>query len=129
HEDQRGAPGDDRRRALVPVPELGRDDQLAAASLLHAHDALVPALDDLTVSEREAEGLVAVAAGIELAALQEPAGVLHRELGALDRDRARSQREVDVLKTVGQPDRRLARPRVEVAALARAGRGVDLGGD
>ena len=44
HEDQRLAGLDDAAGAAVAVPEVRRDDELAAAADLHALHALVPAL-------------------------------------------------------------------------------------
>src|SRR3954452_6707763 len=55
-EDERLAAGDVGRAALRPVAEVGGDDQLAPPALLHADEALVPALDDLAAAERELEG-------------------------------------------------------------------------
>src|SRR3954471_1109039 len=68
HEDQRLAGLDRRGRALVAVGEVGGDGQLAAAADLHALHALVPALDDPAATQREAERLAAVPAGVELLA-------------------------------------------------------------
>src|SRR4051812_1280982 len=73
--------------ALRAVGQVRRDDQLAPAADLHALDALVPALDDLTLAERERERLAVVPRGVELLARRpRVAHVLHRrELAGLDR--------------------------------------------
>jgi hypothetical protein len=63
------------------IAKLRRNDQGTLAAHLHAGDALVPAADHPAGAERKGEGLAAVARGIELgallAALVEPAGVMH----------------------------------------------------
>src|SRR4051794_31566456 len=65
-EDQRLVGTDDRRRALLAVALVRRDDDLAAAPDAHALDAAVKAGDHLLGSQPEAEGLAAVVAGVEL---------------------------------------------------------------
>ncbi len=72
---------------------MRRDRELALAALLHAGDAVVPALDDASLAEVEREGLGAVfLRGVELLTVLERADVvdLHRvaglRLGALAND-------------------------------------------
>src|SRR5262249_40199770 len=62
-----GPPG----RAPVPVTELGRDDEVAFLALLHARDALLPALDDLPLAEDEFDRLPAVVRAVELLAVRQ----------------------------------------------------------
>src|SRR6185369_1068759 len=80
-EQQRGVRRNDPAGAARAVAELGRDGELALAADLHAGHALVPALDDVALAEREHERLAAVLARVELAALrtvvEQPAGVVH----------------------------------------------------
>ena len=88
-EHQGGAARDDTARATLAVPQRGRDRQRALLTDAHAQQPCVPASDDLVLAEHEAEGLAAVARGIELRAVaRERAGVVHRELVAALRDRA-----------------------------------------
>src|SRR5690606_39858602 len=72
--------------AAGAIAQAGRDDQRARAALLHPLHALVPALDHHARAEREDEGLAAILAGIELAALlaviKQPAGVVHGDVAA-----------------------------------------------
>src|SRR5262249_35490301 len=65
------------------VAEFRRDDELALAADLHPGDALVPALDDLAGAEVELERLAAVEAAVELLAVLERGGVVHRHAVAL----------------------------------------------
>src|SRR5262249_9797297 len=61
--------------------QVGRDQQLPLATGLHAGDALVPTLDDLTLTDLERERLAAVLGAVELrtllVVLPQPAGVMH----------------------------------------------------
>src|SRR3954447_3206558 len=83
-EDERGVRRDRRGLPLGAVPELRRDRQLTPAAGLDADQALVPALDDHALAEREVERLAVVPGGVELlAGVIEDADVLHRELVAL----------------------------------------------
>src|SRR5262249_45271196 len=65
-------------RAAGPIAQIGGDEELALAGLLHAGNAFVPTLDDLSGAKRERERLVAVHAAVELGAVFEPAGIVHR---------------------------------------------------
>src|SRR6185295_11408593 len=49
---------------------------LALAAHLHAEESLVPSLEGVAGAEAEGEGAVAVAAGIELGAVLQPADVV-----------------------------------------------------
>src|SRR4051794_24316702 len=62
HEDERLVRADRAARALRAVAEVRRDHQQPAAADLHPGDALVPALDDLPLAERERERLAAAPA-------------------------------------------------------------------
>src|SRR5581483_7544419 len=66
HEDERLAGLDRAAGAPVAIAQVRRDDELAPTADLHAGHALVPARDDPAAAEREAEGLAAVPAGVEL---------------------------------------------------------------
>src|SRR3989338_831336 len=66
---ERGVRWNHAARAACTVAEGGRNDQGALATDLHALDAFVPALDDHARAQRELEGVVAVAAGVELGTL------------------------------------------------------------
>src|SRR5205814_491296 len=59
-EHERGVRRDGGRLAGRPVGELRRDDQLAPAAGLDAHEALVPALDHRALAELELERLPTV---------------------------------------------------------------------
>src|SRR5262245_19975618 len=61
---------------LIAEPQLGRYGQLALAAHLHAQEPLVPPLDSVAGAEAEGERVLAVAAGVELGAVLEPAGIL-----------------------------------------------------
>ena len=76
-EDERGVGGDDATDGAVAVGKVRLDGELALLADLHAHEALIPALDDLTLADSEAERLVAVAAGVELCTIREGAGVVN----------------------------------------------------
>ena len=66
-EDERRVRRDRRRLALRAVREVGRDRQPPPAADLHPDQALVPALDDLALAERQLEGrLAALPGGVEL---------------------------------------------------------------
>jgi hypothetical protein len=66
--------------AALAVTQMRRNGELAHAAFFHAGDALVPAADDLTGAQLEAERVVAVLARVELASVGEPAGVMHADL-------------------------------------------------
>src|SRR3954451_8846985 len=123
-EDERLVGPDARAGALRAVGEAGRDDQLAPAADLHALDALVPALDDLTLAERERERLAAVPRGVELlAGRPRVADVLHRRhLPGLDR-RALADDEV----LLEQRLRRVAARRRDAGLLGEIGGVLDVG--
>jgi hypothetical protein len=55
--------------------------QQKSSLLTHAHaqDALLPALDDLADADLELEWLAPVVAGVELLAVLQGAGVVHRQ--------------------------------------------------
>src|SRR6185295_19091958 len=76
-EHQRRVRRDHAAAAMLAVGERGRDGELALAALLHAFNALVPALDHVACAEREVERVAARAAGVELLAALEPADVVH----------------------------------------------------
>src|SRR5262245_58854847 len=67
-----------RRRSAGAVAELGRNDELSFAAFFHAGDALIPALNDLASAELELERFPANAR-VELCAVGEFAGVMHRD--------------------------------------------------
>src|SRR5439155_3945487 len=116
------------RRAGVAVTERGRDHEAPDAAHLHADHALVPARDDLAGPDLEAvEGLAAVAAGVELGAVVEPAGVVDADQVVLLHHLAGAGGDVDVLEPVGKLDRRLAGAGVEVVGARHRGGGG--GGD
>ena len=58
------------RKATAPVGVIGGAGQSGDLSLCHTQDALVPSLDDLSLSDGEFEHLSAIAAGIELASVR-----------------------------------------------------------
>src|SRR5512144_2293673 len=76
-EDERGARRDDSTGSPVTVAQVRGDDQLPLAAHLHRDDALVPALDDAPLADRELERAAAVHRAVELRAALEPAGVVH----------------------------------------------------
>src|SRR5262249_4804832 len=80
-EHQRRIRGDHAAGAARAVAERRRNDQRALAADLHAGDALVPALDDAPLADREFERLVAIDRRVEflalVAVLVEPAGIVH----------------------------------------------------
>src|SRR3954451_2668364 len=57
HEHERPVRLDGLSGALRAVAQLGRDDEQPAAALLHADEALVPALDNRALAERDGERL------------------------------------------------------------------------
>jgi len=61
--------GPSRAGSLAGRNLVGRDHELAAAATFIAGDAVVPARDDLTLTEREAERLAAVPGRVELLAV------------------------------------------------------------
>src|SRR5436305_1497503 len=75
-EDQGGVRRNYAARPAGTVAEVGGDGELPLAADLHAGDAFVPAADDLPAAEVEAEGALAVMAGVELGAVLQPAGVV-----------------------------------------------------
>src|SRR5258706_5577037 len=79
-EDQGRVRRDDVARAARAVAELRRDGELPLAADLHALDALVPALDHVSLAEREDERIAAVLARIEFRSVGQPAGVMHAHL-------------------------------------------------
>src|SRR5258708_1014907 len=76
----------------------GRDAERALAAALRPRHALVPALDHVPLAEREDERVAAVLARIELPApgalVEEPAGVVHRNLLARRCGVAGAEREL-----------------------------------
>src|SRR5439155_18716853 len=64
-------------RSFFSVGELGRNDEFALAADLHADHALIPASDDLSITEDELERLLAIETAIELGAVGEPTRVVH----------------------------------------------------
>src|SRR5688572_2924225 len=77
-EDQRGTRRYGRRSARSTVPQICGDDELSPAADLHAGYTLVPTGNDLSRPQRKAEGLVAIAAAVELFTIRQPPGVVHR---------------------------------------------------
>src|SRR5687768_1235679 len=98
--------GDDAAGAAGTVAEIGRDDQGALAADAHPLHPLVPAADDHPRAEGELEGLVAVAAAVELLAVVQPAGVVHHGVVAGLRLRTGSH----LVVAVPQPRGRRLRP-------------------
>ena len=88
---------DDIPRTLVTVAEGGGHDQPPLLAGAHTQDALLPALDDLTDTDLELEGLGAVVARVELLAVFEGAGVVHLEQVAVAGRALARVRLVDVL--------------------------------
>src|SRR5689334_12920379 len=84
-EDQGGAARDVRRLAALTVTEVGRDHEHDAAALLDPHEALDPAVDQLTLGQGEGGGLAALEGGVEgvVATAPDRTEVVHRDLGAL----------------------------------------------
>src|SRR5262245_60833585 len=78
-EDQLGVGRNLRRRAAPAVGQLGGEPQVALAPDLHAGYALVPALDHFAGAKFEGERLAGVLAGVELRAVEQPAGVVNRD--------------------------------------------------
>src|SRR5262249_23678980 len=75
-EDERRVGRDDAAGAAFAIAEVGWDDELAGAAFLHAGDAFVPALDDDPLADGELERNLAIAARIELFAVQKRADVV-----------------------------------------------------
>src|SRR5258708_28171128 len=65
--------------AARAVTECRWNGQFAFAPDLHSLHAFIPSADDLALSQPEPKGVVAILAGIRLAAVREPAGVVHRD--------------------------------------------------
>ena len=84
-------------RPLVTVAEGGGHYQPPLLAGAHAKNALFPALDDLSDTDLELEGLSAVIAGVELLAVLEGAGVVHLEQVAVAGRALARLRLVDVL--------------------------------
>src|SRR5574337_277500 len=79
-EHQGGVGRDHTARTPGAITQLRRDGELAAATDLHALHPLVPARDDVAHAQGEGKRVAAVLAGIELGAVGQPAGVMHRDL-------------------------------------------------
>src|SRR5690606_5959219 len=105
-EEQRGVRRDHAAGPAGAVAELGRDHEPAGATDPHAGDALIPAADHVAGAEREAERLAPVLARVELraglAVLEQPAGVVHRDLLALAGFLATAGDDVLVLESRGE---------------------------
>src|SRR5688572_6812695 len=97
--------GRDGAGAHGAVAEVGGYDEGAPAADLHGGDALVPPLDHLALAERELERLAAVDRAVELgallAALIEPAGIVHHTDLALLGEGAGADLEVGHLQPRG----------------------------
>src|SRR4051794_8499510 len=96
HEDESLARLDHAARAPVAVPQVRRNRQLAAATDLHAGDALVPPRDHTATAERERERLAPVPGRVELL----PGRVRYTDIvdgGELTRSGLRPVAERDVL--------------------------------
>src|SRR5882672_6461919 len=76
-ENQRRVWRDDAAGAAGAVTERRRNRELALAAHFHALHSLVPAADDLALTQPEYERIVAVFAGIELGSVGEPASVMN----------------------------------------------------
>src|SRR5262249_31296579 len=100
-----GVGRNDPTRAARAIAERRRDDQASFAPHLHRHHPLVPAGDHLPDADDELERLPAVARAVELLAVRERAGVVHRHPLALLRRGALAYLVVDIL----QPRRSLHR--------------------
>ena len=59
----------DGTSATAAIRPVGLDGELALLSWAHVKETLVPALDDLALSDREAEGLAAAVRSVELGAV------------------------------------------------------------
>ena len=71
-EDQGLARGDDAAGALIAIAQVRRNHETATTSDFHAHNALVPTLDDVTLTEGEHERFTAVPGRVELSPLVTP---------------------------------------------------------
>ena len=66
----------DATGTLGAVSQFGRNHQPAFTADLHTLDAFIPAADHIAAVNREAEGFVAVEAGIKLGVVFQPASVV-----------------------------------------------------
>src|SRR5690625_2499188 len=88
-DEDEGRAGRDGAGVLVAVAELGRDDHEHLAADVLAHEAGLPALDDLPGADVHRErGAAARPGGVEGGAVPQPAAVLHKDAVALDDLRA-----------------------------------------
>src|SRR5947208_14800291 len=86
------------------VAKVWGNNQRPFATDFHTGHTFVPALNDLTASERECEWLVAVLGAVEPGAVEQPAGVVDRhELARLGLG-ARANLVVGVFEPVGHSD-------------------------
>ena len=69
-------------RASGSIPFLGGDFEPTLAADFHSGHAHVPAFDDASLTERERERLATIARAIELRAVVEGPGVMHRDVVA-----------------------------------------------
>src|SRR5687768_11961848 len=84
-EDEGLAAFDDSTGAGSAVAEVGRDRDATATADLHPGDPLVPALDDLTGTQTEVEGLAAIPGRVELATVgPRDTDVVHHHVGTGD---------------------------------------------
>src|SRR3954465_11134093 len=139
-EHERGVRRDRGRVAPRAVGELRRDDQLAPAAGLDAHEPLVPALDHRALAELELERLAPVPRGVELVAVRiGHADVLHREPVALLRRAALAGHDVLHHELLGRRPLLLGDGRLRLRVLqvrrrlgrwgrAGGGAGRDVGG-
>lgn len=67
----------DSTSAAVAVAKRRRNGQLAPLTDLHSQKTLVPALDDLALTNDEGQRLTTVTAGIKLSAVYKRACVVH----------------------------------------------------
>lgn len=76
-EDECRVGGDNAADSAVAIRKMRRNRQLALLADFHAQEALVPALNDLALTNRETERLAAVIAGVKLVAVGEGALVVN----------------------------------------------------
>jgi hypothetical protein len=75
-EDESRVGGDDTADSTAAIGKIGGNSELALLAHLHAEEALIPALDDLAITDSELERVTAVVAGVELLAVGESAPVV-----------------------------------------------------
>src|SRR5258708_25424297 len=101
-EDQRGVGRDDAGGAPRAVAHGRRDDQAPLPADAHADHTAIPPLNHLPSAQAKLEWLAAVARGVELCAIGEPARIMHRHALSGPRLWAISHERVYVLHAVRQ---------------------------